>query len=123
MTTRVHGLRETVRTLERLGVEVQDLKAGFKKAGNVVVDEAKTIVPVRSGKLMNTIRASNTKNKAVVRAGGARVPYAGVIHWGWPAHGIEATHYLTDAAERKEAQVVSVIDDELNRLIAQLNLN
>lgn len=122
MTTRVHGLRETVRTLERLGVETQDLKAGFKKAGNVVVDDAKTRVPVLSGKLMNTIKASNTKNKSIVRAGGARVPYAGVIHYGG-YHNIEAHPFLTDAASAKEAQVVNVIDEELNKLIARLNLN
>lgn len=123
MTIRAHGLKETTRSLERYGVEVQDLKAGMNKAGNVVVDEAKTIVPVLSGKLMGTIRAGKAKNKVTVRAGGARTPYAGVIHWGWPAHGIEATHYLTDAAERKESQVVDVIREELVKLISQLNLN
>jgi phage gpG-like protein len=122
MSTRVEGLRETVRTLQRLGVEDQDLKAGFKKAGNIVVGESKTIVPVLSGKLSNSIKASNTKNKSLVRAGGARVPYAGVIHYGG-YHNIEATHYLTQAASNTEGQVVSAIEDELNRLIARLNLN
>lgn len=122
MTTVVHGLRETVKTLERLGVEVKDLKAGFKRAGTVVVDEAKTLVPVLSGKLMNTIKASNTKNKSVVRAGGARVPYAGVIHYGG-YNNIKAHPFLTDAASIKEAEVVNVIDEELNKLIAALNLN
>lgn len=123
MTIRVEGLKQTVRSLERLGVETQDLKAGFKKAGNVVVDESRGLVPVLSGKLLNTIRASNTKNKAIVRAGGARVPYAGVIHWGWPGHNIEPNEFLVEGLANKQEQVLTVIEQELDALIKRLNLN
>jgi HK97 gp10 family phage protein len=122
MTIRVEGLKEAVKKLNRLGVEDQDLKAGFKKAGNVVVDESRTLVPVLSGKLLNSIRASNTKNKSIVRAGGARIPYAGVIHWGG-YHDIEATHFLTEALDNKRAQVLTAIEEELDALIKRLNLN
>jgi HK97 gp10 family phage protein len=122
MTIRVEGLKQTIKTLERFGADVQDLKGASNKAGNVVADEAKSLVPVKSGKLLNSIRASNTKNKALVRAGGAKVPYAGVIHWGG-YHNIEATHYLTDALDAKKEEVITVYEEELDKLASKLNLN
>lgn len=122
MTTKVHGLRETVRSLERLGVEAQDLKAGFRRIGNIVVAEAKVLVPVRTGRLLNTIKASNTKNKSVVRAGSARAPYAGVIHYGG-YHNIEPHPYLTTATDHKRSQVIQALDEELNTLMNRLDLN
>ena len=32
------------------------------------------------------------------------MPYAGPIHWGWPAHHIEAQPFLSDAAKATEPQ-------------------
>lgn len=119
---RVEGLRATIRSLEKFGVETQDLKAAFKAIGNLVVREAHTLTPRKSGALVNSIRASNTKNKAIVRAGSARVPYAGVIHYGWPSHGISPQPYLHDAAERKQGEAIQLMDKELNDLIRRLDL-
>jgi phage gpG-like protein len=122
MTVRVEGLRETVRSLEKFGTEVADLKAAFKKAGNNVVRAAQPLTNPKSGRLAASIRASNTKNKSEVRAGGARVPYAGVQHYGG-YQGIQGKLYLTKAAEQEQAQTVRIVDDELNYLIRKLNLN
>jgi HK97 gp10 family phage protein len=123
MTIRAEGLKETIKSLEKAGVEVQDLKAASKKAGNVVADESKSLAPVKSGKLRNSIRASNTKNKSVVRAGGARLPYAAPIHYGWPGHNIEPHPFLTDALSIKHDEVITVYEEELEALIRRLNLN
>lgn len=120
---RVHGLREVVRSLEKFGVEVSDLKAAFKKVGTFIVDEAQSRAPMRSGRLAASIRPSNTKNKSVVRAGSARVPYAGVIHYGWPGHNISPQPFLTDALEANQDEAVEIIEDELQRLIRSLGLN
>lgn len=117
----VKGLRETIRSLERFGVQVADLKAAFRKVGNLVVDEAKPRTNPLTGKLAGSIRASNTKNKAVIRAGGARIPYAGVIHYGG-YHGIAGKHFLTDAIEAKKGQGVQVLEQELRGLIRSLDL-
>lgn len=120
---KITGLRETVRSLEKLGVEVADLKAVFNRVGNVVVNEAKTLVPVRSGALAGSIRANKAKNKAIVRAGSARVPYAGVIHYGWPGHNIEPQPFLTDALDSKEQAAVREMDDGLRGLIRKYGLD
>lgn len=118
---RVKGLRETVRNLERLGVSVQDLKDSFKKIGNLVANDAKTRAPRKSGRLASTIKPSNTKNKSVVRAGSAKVPYAGVIHYGG-YNNIEAHPYLTDAVTQHQDEAVKIMEDELKQLIISLGL-
>lgn len=122
MGTRVDGLRETVRSLERFGVQVADLKAAFKKIGAFISDEARTLAPKKSGRLAASIKPSNTKNKSIVRAGGAKIPYAGVIHYGG-YNNISPHPFLTDAVSRNEGQVVKMMDDELNHLIKSLGLN
>lgn len=119
---RVNGLRETVRSLERFGVQVADLKAAFKRIGNMVVTDARSLAPHKSGRLAATIKASNTKNKSIVRAGSARVPYAGVIHYGG-YNNISPHPYLTDSVTKNEKKSVSIMQEELNRLIASLNIN
>lgn len=118
----VVGLRETVRTLEKMGVEVADLKASFKRIGNLVADEAKSLAPRLSGKLASTVKPSNTKNKSVVRAGGS-LPYAGVIHYGWPARNIEPHPFLTDALGNKQGDLKDALDSELHGLIRKLDLD
>ena len=118
---RVQGLRETVRALERFGIEAADLKAAFKRIGTLIQREAQTLAPTKSGRLAASIKPSNTKNKSIVRAGGARIPYAGVIHYGG-YHNIEPHPFLTDAVSRNESKAVDLMDEELNRLIQSLGL-
>jgi hypothetical protein len=48
------------------------------------------------------MRSSGTQGAAIVRAGGARVPYAGPIHWGWPRRHITARPWLADTAARTQ---------------------
>lgn len=119
----VTGLRETIRSLERLGTEVKDLKDAFKRIGNLVVDDAQAGAPKKSGALAGSIRASNTKNRSTIRSGSAKVPYAGVQEWGWPRHNIEGSHYLVSAVERNQQTSVRALDDELRGLIRRLDLN
>jgi HK97 gp10 family phage protein len=118
---RVKGLREVVRSLERLGVEAKDLKGAFKRIGALIQHDAQTLAPEKTGRLAASIRPSNTKNKSVIRAGGAKVPYAGVQHYGG-YHNIEAKPFLTDAVSRNQSKAVDLMDEELNRLIRSLGL-
>lgn len=118
----VTGLRQTVRDLEKLGVQVGDLKVAFKSIGQLVADNARERAPKRTGTLANTIKASNTKNKAVVRAGSKAVPYAGVINYGWPAHNIAKHNFLDDALDENKDRVEELLNENLERLVKALNL-
>ena len=118
----VTGLREVVRDLQKLGVSVEDLKEAFGAISDQVVSEANRIVPSRSGRLAGSIRPARTKNKAVVRAGSAAVPYAGVINYGWPSRGIEPSDFLTGPANSKPEEYARQIDRNLQELIRRYGL-
>lgn len=119
----VTGLRETVRALERFGVDVEDLRQAFGEISNEIVEEGRANIDDDSGALGATVRAARTKNKAVVRAGTGGVPYAGVINYGWPAHGIEAQGYLTGPANADTAGKARRIEANLQALIVRYRLN
>ncbi len=119
---RVKGLRETVRSLERMGIEVADLKATFHKIGSTVAAEAVSLTPTQTGALANSIRASKTKNKSEIRAGSARVVYAGVINYGG-YNNITGVHFLDKAVENKQDEAISIMETDLNRLIQSLGLD
>jgi hypothetical protein len=81
---KVQGLRELTRAMTQIGVPKEAIKEAGKIAGQKVMNEAKTLVPVRTGKLRDSIRLGATAaGQVTIRAGGARVPYANPIHWGW----------------------------------------
>lgn len=120
-TLYVEGVREVIRSLERLGVAVADMKAVFKNIGNRVVSDAQRLVPRKSGALYNTIKASNTKNKSIVRAGSARVPYAGVQEYGG-YNNIEEHGFLRGAVEKNQETSRELMDDGLADLIRKYGL-
>ena len=79
----ISGLNEAVAGLKAMGAE-KELKDLNFRVGNLVVKEAKQLVPVRSGNLQNSIRASRTARSVVVIAGrDPFIPYANPINWGW----------------------------------------
>lgn len=117
---KVVGLRKTVRALEKAGADTQDMRDLMHSIGNIVVKGANP--PQLTGKLGNTIRAGRGKTKAVVRAGGARAPYAGVIEYGWPARNIEATHYLTESLQNNRAEALDALDSGIGEILRKNDL-
>jgi ribosome maturation protein Sdo1 len=86
---KVVNLREITKALQAIGVPNDAIKAAGKQSADQVINEAKSLVPVRSGKLRDSIRVSATaKGRLTISAGNNRVsasgvPYANPIHWGW----------------------------------------
>ena len=56
-----------------------------------------------------------------VLAGRSRVPYAGVIHFGWPAHNIEPQPFLYEALEDKREDVATLYGLGIEVLIDKLD--
>ncbi|MGG7466044.1 hypothetical protein [Plantibacter sp. YIM 135347] len=108
---RVEGLRKTVRALEKSGADASDMRELMHAIGNIVVRAASP--PVLDGTLAGTIRAGKGKTKAVVRAGGARAPYAGVIHYGYPARNLAARPFLSIALQAERSDVLQALDKGL----------
>ena len=99
------GVKELRRELRRMGNDLEDLKALNLDVATLVSDRAKDIVPRRTGNLADTIRPAGTKTAGRVRAGFKRVPYAGVIHFGFPARGIKPQPFLYDALDQRRGEV------------------
>lgn len=95
---RIDGLRRLRRDFKALIGDLSDFKAANAKALAVIVPAASARAPRRSGRLAASIRGNRAANRATVLAGGASLPYAGPIHWGWPARHIEAQPFAADAA-------------------------
>ena len=99
------GVKELRRELRRMGDDLEDLKALNLDVATLVSDRAKDLVPRRTGNLADTIRPAGTKTAGRVRAGFKRVPYAGVIHFGFPARRIEPQPFLYDALDQRRGEV------------------
>jgi len=117
---RVEGLSKTVRALSAAGADTQDMKELMHSLGMLVVSAANP--PSLTGTLTGTLRAGRGKTKAVVRAGGARAPYAGVIEYGWPAHNISAQHYLQSALQAERGDILDALDKGLDDILRKNNL-
>lgn len=117
-TVSVDGGRQLRASLKRAGVGVEDLKAAHKEVADDVARESRPNAPVLTGALVATTRGAGTQSAAIVRAGSARVPWAGPIHWGWPAHGIEARPWLAETAEEREPAWSATYLQAIETLIA-----
>lgn len=113
----VEGAREVRAALKRFDGRLDDLKDVHQAAGQPVADEARAIVPVDDGDLRGTIRLDRRAAGVAVLAGRAAVPYAGVIHFGWAAHGIEPDPFLYDAADSRADEVRARYADGIGDLV------
>lgn len=102
------GLSTLARTMRQAGADMQRLKGAYKDMAGVVKDNTGHVIPVRTGRLKRTLRASATQKAGVVRAGRASVPYAGVINYGWAGHHIEPQYYMQQGLEMSEGEVIGL---------------
>ena len=117
---RIEGLGKTMRALTQAGADAEDMKDLMHAIGNIVVGAANP--PTVSGNLSGTIRAGRGKTKAVVRAGGAKAKYAGVVHYGWPAKNKPANPFLTNALQANQARVFAALEKGIDDLIKKNGL-
>jgi hypothetical protein len=118
---RVSGLNRAIRALKDVGVPGAEIAKAGKESAEVVAAEARTLVPVRSGALRNSIRTGAQQRKVIVRAGGAKVPYANPIHWGWFKRGIKPNQFFGRAIGGKIDEIYKKYFDNLQRLLDKYN--
>ena len=81
---KVENLSQVIKALQAIGTPTAEISAAAQEAGEIVASTARTLVPVRSGKLRSTIKSKKQARKVLVSAGNnTTVPYANPIHWGW----------------------------------------
>jgi hypothetical protein len=90
-------------TLRKAGADLGDLKDANQKVGQFIAQESTPIAPRgKTGRLAGSVRSARQVGRARVLAGNAAVPYAGVIHFGWPAHNIAPQPWIQTTAVATE---------------------
>ena len=115
------GAGQLARGLKKAGSDLKDLKAVNREAASIVAGEAKETAPHVSGRLSRTVRDGATQKAGVVRAGNkGKVPYAGVINYGWPGHNIKATYFANKAAKDTEPEWTALYSQAVEKIINRI---
>lgn len=116
---RIKGNEQLARSLRRAGAEFEDLHVAGQKAGNVIVDRARIYCPVKTGRLRGTIKVWSVRGGCTVEASRGLV-YGPVQHWGWPAHNIRATLFLTRAFAETRPQQIRFYNDDVRATLSRV---
>jgi hypothetical protein len=124
---KITGLSEVQRNLQKLSTDALDLnKTEFletnKQVAEIVINESKKYVPFLTGALAAAIRNASTKKSAKVRAGNVAVPYAGPIHFGWPARSIKPNTFLYEAIDARKSEVANRYSELVSDLVTKYDL-
>lgn len=122
MPAKVEGLSKLTRALTDAGVELDDLKDVFAGIAALGARLASGFAPKASGRLEGSVRGNRAKNKAVVTAGRARIPYAGPINYGWPKRNIAPARFMQRADADIAPRAVGLLEDGINDVIGKEGL-
>ena len=113
----ITGLADVNKALRSMSKDTRDsMKETHKRAAEIVIQGAKRYVPVVTGRLAASIRNSSTQRMGRVRVGSASVPYAGPIHFGWPARQIKPQPFIYDALDGRRREVAAVYVKRIDEL-------
>lgn len=122
LSIKVTGARELRKAIKQ--AEDQDLKGelkgAYREAAQIIVQGSKLRVPHRSGALEGSIRPLGGVTSAIVAAGRASVPYAGPIHFGWPARGIEPQPFIHDTIKDDWRKVYKTFTDAIDNVTRKI---
>lgn len=114
---RVQGARELSSRLAKVSPDAAELKAGYREVADIVVKQAQIEVPVKSGRLRDSIKPMTSVRSAIVQAGSvSRVPYAGPIHFGWAKRHIKPRPFLYDAMDKRQTEVLEAYAAQVNKM-------
>ena len=122
---KVTNLREINKALAAIGVPKEAVKDAGKESGELVANEARSLVPVRTGNLRNSIRVGATaRGKITILAGNNRtsksaVPYANPIHWGWFKKHIRPQPFFVRALGYTRSEIYDNYFKQMEKLIIE----
>jgi len=127
---KVEGLQQTIKSLRALGVDKTEIGSANFEAAQTLIRRAKPLVPVRSGRLRETLKASKSQSYAQANAGSPkRVPYANPIHWGWfvdketgVKRNVKPQPFFAKALGFTYDQIIADYDKNMQKLINKYGL-
>lgn len=118
MRLEVKGLNKLVSSMRKAGIDLADMKAANKAAGEIVATAGRTVSPRLTGKLASSIRPANQARRARVVAGGGGIRYARFQEFGSSKN--VAQHYLYGSAERTQPTWSAEYAREMSRILARI---
>jgi hypothetical protein len=108
VTATVTGEDTVARTLRSAGHKLGDLEKANQMVANLFVSRARDNAP----RLTGALAAATVPEYSRDEAGFSNVlPYFGPIHYGWPAHNIEAQPYVDEAVDETESDWLAIYED------------
>ena len=115
---KVTGDERLAATMHAAGDQLADLRAVNNRVGDLVAGAARPRVPIRSGRLASSLHPVAVADKVTITSS---APYAGPIHWGWPARHIVGRPFLSDAATSTEDVWVGMYFDEVQAAVNKVD--
>jgi hypothetical protein len=128
---RVQGLREFQAKLKAADGESQKLlRVVLNDAAEIVVKEANSLVPRRTGNAAASIKAQSSQREGRVRAGGAKVPYYAWLDFGGRVGRsrsvvrpfMKSGRYIYPAAQDKRDAVADRLEESMTELAKKVGL-
>jgi hypothetical protein len=99
--------------LDRAARELEDLRDAATEVARVVRSAGSSESPRRTGALAASLTSSAGRNLSTITSG---LVYAIPIHYGRPAHGIEANPFLMRAAQKTEPVWTGIYERSVQRV-------
>jgi hypothetical protein len=119
----VSGLKEVAKALRQAPARLDKRlkKANQTAITRAVVPAVKKGAPRKSGRLARSVRGLATAKRAQLAVGSnVRVPYAGVINFGWPAHNIQPQEFIYRGIEQSRDEILDIYVDELDQVAKEI---
>jgi phage gpG-like protein len=115
MRIEVRGADRLARTSAEAADELRDLTEANRRAAEGIREA--TSPPRLSGRLAASLTVTASPTEGTV---GSDLVYAPVIEFGWPAHGIEARRFLSNAADARWNETIDVYADYVDDALADV---
>jgi len=120
----IEGLREVQKALNKFSDATRkEMQSTHLKAAEIVVGASKRFVPIKTGALAQSIRPAAVMSGGRVKVGSASVPYAGPIHFGWPARRIKPQPFVYDALDTRRGEVSRLYEKRMAILMFKYGLS
>jgi hypothetical protein len=124
MTTpgvQVIGADRLAATMAAAARSMTDMRAVSQGIAVRMANTSRGRAPRRTGRLAGSTRPAWDRATATVTAGGPGIPYARVIHNGWPGHNIEPQPWLAETLQSSQPAAVAAIDDRITRIVSTIH--
>jgi hypothetical protein len=115
----ITGNKELAAGLRQAAQQMRDLRVPNSAAAARIAIRARTLCPVKTGRLQASIQLEVDPTTARVVAGQG-IPYANAQHWGYPPHNIPATLFLTRALTETQPQWTVDYQQAIDAIVARV---